>query len=208
MIIDSHTHHENRFGAIINASVIDFNPQEGCMYSLGLHPWDIKDSLEETFNNIAETATRHKQIVAIGETGLDALIDVPENIQLDLLKKHIELSELIGKPLILHCVRRSAEILKLYKQYSPRMPWIMHGFRSNANVLRPIIDDSDIYISIGEKFNQEAVKLIPDARLLIETDESTISIETIAAHVAMVRNQSPEEIMQITSYNASAIFKA
>lgn len=206
MIIDAHTHH-TRTGAVINASVGDFSPQAGCFYSLGLHPWDINQNHADIFKQIEQLSTENSQIIAIGETGLDALIDVPADIQLELLRRHIELSERLRKPLILHCVRCSADILRLFKQFKPQMPWILHGFRSNSNVLRPIIDNSNIYISIGEKFNHEALKLIPDARLLIETDESAMTIENIAAQVATVGNRTVEEILQITSTNASIIFR-
>ena len=205
-IIDVHTHHK-RCNAVINASARDFSPQAGYYYSVGIHPWEIKDiDIEEAFNAVANAACNCSQIIAIGECGLDAVIDTPLEEQIFVLEKHITLSESLNKPLILHCVRRTAEIIHLHNKYSPKMPWILHGFRGNINVLANVLNTPNIYISIGEKFNAEAVKSIPADRLLLETDESELAINAICENVAIARNESVQDLRTIVNQNIVKIF--
>jgi TatD DNase family protein len=104
-------------------------------------------------------------------------------------------------------VRCSSEIIRLHKIYSPQQAWVIHGFRSNSNVLSNYLSETGIYISIGDKFNEEAVKIIPNDRLMLETDESTLSIEEIAERVAKVRSQSIQEVLNhIAQNNKTALF--
>ena len=74
---------------------------------------------------------------------------------------------------------KNNDIIELKKTLHSSMPWIIHGFRGNCNVLKNVLNAPNIYISIGEKFNADAVKLIPNDRILLETDESDMDIDTI-----------------------------
>ncbi len=208
MITDTHTHHSNRKGAVINATLNDFNSADGFYYSLGVHPWHIENTdIKTAFISLEKHIQNSSQIIAIGECGLDSIIKVPLEIQIKVFEQHIAVSEQQKKPLIIHCVRASNELLHIYRKHSPQMTWILHGFRSNTNVLRSFLDFPNIYISIGEKFNHESVRAIPDNRLLLETDESLLSIEEIAERVAKVRNQPVQTILDITSKNnTTALF--
>ena len=208
MILDIHTHHQNREKAIINASFCDFKPMQGLYYSLGLHPWDIdKKEPEAAIKAIETFASNSEQVLAIGECGVDSMISIPIKTQIEIFKRHIELSENLKKPLIIHCVRCSSEIIRLHKIYSPQQAWVIHGFRSNSNVLSNYLSETGIYISIGDKFNEEAVKIIPNDRLMLETDESTLSIEEIAERVAKVRSQSIQDVLNhIAQNNKTALF--
>ena len=86
------------------------------------------------------------------------------------------------------------------------MPWILHGFRGNINVLANVLNTPNIYISIGEKFNAEAVKSIPADRLLLETDESELAIDTICENVAIARNESVQDLRTVVKQNIVKIF--
>ncbi len=177
-------------------------------YSIGLHPWNLNiNNIEDTLKNIESLASSADNIIAIGECGLDSNINIPLEIQLHVFERHILLSEKLKKPLIIHCVKRSEDILRLHKKYNPKVPWIFHGFRSNINVLNNIIKNDNIYISIGEKFNAETILNIPDEKILIETDESELTIEYISKKVAEARKQSHESFLEIIYKNTSIIFK-
>lgn len=202
MITDIHTHHLERKGAVINAAITDFKPTDGLYYSLGIHPWHIEETdIKTALETIETIALDCPQVVAIGECGLDSLINVPLETQIKVFEQHIDISERLQKPLIIHCVRLSNEISRIHRKHSPKMPWIIHGFRSNINTLRPILNIPNIYISIGEKFNADVVNIIPDNRLMIETDESMLSIEEIAVKVGMARNQPIKCILDIITKN-------
>lgn len=165
IISDSHTHHEHRHGAIIN-----WRPgmaiEPDLYYSAGTHPWnagtdDAVDSLPES-----------PRIVAVGEVGLDKAQGTPLDIQQKELLKWIEISENRELPLILHIVRAFPEIITLKKRLSPKQPWIIHGFRGKPQLASELLRHG-FYLSIGEKYNPDAVAVIPRDRLLLESDEGT-----------------------------------
>ena len=117
---------------------------------------------------------------------------------------HIALSERFRKPLIIHEVKAADIILAIHRQTKPKMPWIRHGFRGNAQTAR-MYWSKGIYLSIGEKFNADAAASIPDGMLLIETDESRLSIGEIAAKVAEARQTTAEAILALSGHNISRI---
>ncbi|MBR5102621.1 MAG: TatD family hydrolase [Muribaculaceae bacterium] len=205
MILDSHTHNVNSAYAIISVSPTSFSPQEGHFYSVGIHPWNTAATTAEELEQLAVVAG-HKQVVAIGETGLDSLRGAPLSRQEEIMRRHIDLAEQLGKPLIIHMVRTAQQLLRLKKTLKPALPWIIHGFRGNERVARQLVD-AGFFISVGMRFNETAVKIIPDELLLIETDDSQTDINAIAASVAQARCITPQQLIAITNRNASGVFK-
>ena len=176
-VIDCHTHAVGSCDGIISVSP-DFSAFEpDKVYSVGIHPWSTSDDREINFQEL-EKAASAEQVVAIGECGLDRLRGASLDIQIGVFEKHIELSEHIGKPLIIHCVRYSSELLALRCKYSPAQPWIYHGFRGKPELARKLAD-SGIYLSFGEKYNEDSLMTVPDDRLLLETDDSHLTVRQI-----------------------------
>ena len=70
--IDIHTHDHSR----VDSAIINISPNEdilpGTYYSMGIHPWDTATVTQSMLDALTSKA-HNKQIVAIGETGLDAL---------------------------------------------------------------------------------------------------------------------------------------
>ena len=107
--VDIHTHDKSRKNAIIN---IYPNEEliEGVFHSVGIHPWqtaNISSFIIKQLNILAA----HPQIVAIGETGIDSIKGASIDIQIEIFKLHVNLSEQYKKPLIIHCVKSFNEII-------------------------------------------------------------------------------------------------
>lgn len=205
-ILDIHTHNFdiNSTSAIINCTPRDFIPHKHQYYSIGIHPWDIRkeDTLEFTKLKLA---CQHPQVLAIGESGLDKTIETELYIQNEVFKQHIELSESLHKPLIIHCVKSTDEILLLKKEFKPQSPWIIHGFRGKIELAKQLIEH-DFYLSFGEKYNENTIANIPTEKLLIETDESKMSIHEIYQEVAKKRSISIEMLTNQVQQNILALF--
>ncbi len=122
------------------------------------------------------------QVLAIGETGLDALRGGDLAVQTELFKCHAAISEELKKPLIIHAVKTFQQIIALRNSLRPTLPWIIHGFRGKEEMAVQLLKHG-FYLSLGEKFNPEAARVIPAACLLVETDESPLPIEQIALQV-------------------------
>jgi len=199
-LLDIHTHRlddKNR-QSIINCSPVEFFPQQGCYYSVGIHPWNVTSSLNQEWEALKRAAI-HPQVLAIGEAGLDNLTSASFSLQKEIFRAQITLAEKVNKPLIIHSVRTSNEILELKKEYSPRNPWIIHGFRGKKAIARKFLEQG-IYLSFGEKYQIEALQVVPLNCLFIETDESLVEIlalyKTVAVNISLPFEKLIEQVQQ------------
>lgn len=159
---------------------------EGQLFSVGIHPWDTVDGMPEgMFKTLARLAER-SEVVAIGECGIDTLKGGPMFRQLQVFKKQMEISERLEKPLVIHAVKAADIILGLKRDLAPKQPWIIHGFRGKPAQAQQLLDKG-LYLSFGEHFNPDTVRMVPLDRLLAETDDSTLSIENIIASLSEAR---------------------
>ena len=121
---------------------------------------------------------------AIGECGLDRAGAGAGRfeIQRDVFKKQIELSEQYSKPLIIHAVRTYPDIIAIRKETKAKQPWIIHGFQGNEQSAEQLLKHDGIYLSLGEILfrNEERARrllqIIPYDRLFLETDVAERSI--------------------------------
>ena len=197
MYIDIHTHiiansKENHL-SIYNLQPLtpDIEQYQG-LFSAGIHPWYIPDNLPETLETL-KALTLKSNMMAIGECGLDKLCQTPFELQKEIFKAQIAISEERKKPLIIHCVKSYNEIVELKKETNSTQTWIIHGFRGKPEVAT-MLTKAGIVLSIGERFNPESVKTIAIEKLLIESDESTMPIEDIYKNIAELRNISLAEL--------------
>ncbi len=164
----------------------DNKPQQGGdaatgkLYSAGLHPWDTDAPDADKAIDRLEIEAASPLIAAIGEAGLDRLRGAHLDRQMQFLRLQLEISRKTQKPIILHIVKAFAEIIRLHKELKPEEPWIIHGFRGKPQLARQLVDEG-FYLSLGERFNSESASVIPSSRLLVESDESQLPIEQIAA---------------------------
>lgn len=186
MILDIHTHKPapQPEGVISLRIRAGEEPQpalaEGQLYSAGIHPWDSAEG--DAFETV-EALCSLPQVAAIGECGVDILRGGPMFMQLNLFRRHIELSERIGKPIVVHCVKGDDIICGLRRDLRPAMPWAIHGYRGKPTAAAQLVK-SGCYISFGEHFNADTLRSVPEERILAETDESELSIEAIISRLS------------------------
>jgi TatD DNase family protein len=146
--------------------------------SVGLHPWYINAEWKSEMDKV-HTAAAAENVLFIGETGLDKLRGADSELQEAIFIEHIRISESVGKPLIIHCVKAFDEIIALRKKMRPQQQWIIHGFRGKPQQAQQLLDNG-FQLSFGEHFNADSLTLAFHRRSLwLETDESPHSIEEI-----------------------------
>lgn len=229
MLLDIHTHHVSaaQGESILNVDVEDFPltapfPPEHfptsvsmqdvsarkifrpCGYSAGIHPWKAFEAEPEDWERL-EWAVKHPAVLAIGEAGLDKFASADMTLQKEVFIRQIMLSESIGKPLIIHCVKAFNELIELKKKYCPQMPWVVHGFRNNLNIARQLTDEG-IYFSLGEKYQTDVLLDLPLERILAETDESQLDIRTIIGQMAAEKGVEADRLCDRIDENAREIF--
>lgn len=196
IITDIHTHH-TKPDAIVDIGTGNKKLPDGFLGSAGVHPWHSDKKID--WDKLSQLISS-PYIVAIGECGLDALHGADMDTQIRIFEKHIELSEQLHKPLILHCVRTHAKILEMHRSIKPRQEWIFHGFRLRPTIAAALLSEG-INLSIGEHFNEQSLKIIPEERLFLETDESLLTIQDIASHISQAVNLPPDYIVNISVNN-------
>lgn len=172
-------------------------------FSCGVHPWYSEDS--ETQMTYLTEITANPRIVAIGETGLDKLKGPSFNVQTPVFKKHIEISEKLEKPVIIHCVKAWEELLKIKKETSPKQPWIIHGYRGKLDLTKRLLNEG-FYFSVGENINVESMQLIPIDRLFCETDEGDITIREVYQQAAQSLNIDMIDFADRVAQNVRKMF--
>lgn len=203
-ILDIHTHHPApQPNAVVCTTPDNFNPIEGQIYSVGIHPWDIQGEIsEETWEKLAEAA-RHPQVGAIGECGIDLVKGGPLFKQMQVMRRQIDLSEEIGKPLVIHCVHAHDIVIGLRRDLKPSQDWLIHGFRGKPTIATMYID-AGFRISFGANFNHDSVGKVPNDRIFAETDESATPIEEIITQLSALKG---EDLTPIIARNSSAFLK-
>lgn len=180
-------------------------------FSIGIHPWFInKENLEKEFL-VVEEKLKDKNCYAIGECGLDKVTEVDFQLQKEVFKKQILLSEKYKKPLIIHCVKAHQEIIEFKKELKPLQIWILHGFNKNLQVAQSLLKN-EIILSFGAAIInnnkiQEVVQEISLNTILLESDNSEINIKEIYNKVAILKSIEVLALQQKIKENFTKIFK-
>ncbi len=191
-ILDIHTHKTapQPYGIISRRlSNPDSDPEnmiEGQLYSVGIHPWDVTPGEPENSWEMLREEASKPYVAAIGECGIDLKCGMPMYLQLQVFKKHIDLSEELRKPLIIHDVKGDDIICGLRRDLKPSQPWCIHGFRGKPAAVAALLR-AGCFISFGERFNPETLLAVPEDRILAETDESDLTIEEIISRLSEIR---------------------
>ena len=204
---DVHTHRDMEADGfrIINCSPDAFAPCPGHWYSVGVHPWSLRDDVPQEVWERLQAAVAHPQVLAIGEAGLDKLTNASMALQETVFIRQAKMADAAGKPLIVHLVKATDALLRLKKELKPRVPWIIHGFRGKAQLAEELLRH-DFYLSFGAKFQAEAVRTVPLSSLFIETDESLAPITETYGRVAAVRQIPLEELCKAIRANVQSVF--
>jgi len=179
-------------------------------FSAGLHPWHIeKVNPEECIQEI-EWAADQKNMLAIGECGLDRSIATEFQLQEKYFSEQIQVAGKHSKPLIIHCVRAYADLLKLKKQTKSKVPWIIHGYRGNLETTLSLIKQ-EFFFSVGEQLLKDESKhsvfrSIPIDRLFFETDDLEISIREVYKLAAQIREIEEETLIETIFRNFRRLF--
>lgn len=172
----------------------DWPPTEGILhYSVGIHPWYLTEKNAEEQYAWLEEVVHRPGVVAIGECGLDKLRGAPLSLQQEAFKRCVVLAEQVSLPLIIHAVKCTQELICLKKELRPTLPWIIHGFRGRKEVAQEYLKHG-FYLSFGEHYREEALRIVPFHRLFLETDESLLPIEAIYRKVAFTLDMTVEEL--------------
>jgi TatD DNase family protein len=211
MFINIHTHNQADTGQFFIENLYkDFEKilLPG-FYSAGLHPWYLTVEWKKQLKEI-ENFADEKNLVAIGECGLDRLTQTSFALQQEVFREHISLANDIGKPLIVHCVRAYDEVISELKKQRNKVPVVFHGFNKNAAFLQKILDNGH-YVSFGDALlderNAGIFKMVPVESFFLETDDASTDIREIYEAAASAKNISAETLSLQLHKNLQTVFQ-
>ena len=212
----------NSFKKIIE--IIQFDPIIYGTY--GIHPHETGSDIT-TKIEIIKNVTSNQKIIAIGETGLDFYYShSSKHQQISSFKNHIEAAIEINVPIIVHSrnsENETFEILNIYKNSKPKI--LMHCFTGSSEFANKLLTLNSYFSASGIITFKNSVdlrntfKLIPNNKLLIETDSPYLSpvpfrgkknepsfIKYTVKKLAELKKLDETEMINITSKNFENLF--
>lgn len=195
--------------------------------SVGIHPHEA-DAHADLGRAALLGATAHPKVIAIGETGLDYYYDKSDrDVQKRLFRMHIDVARETGLPLIIHT--RDAEddthAILAEEMAQGVFPALIHCFTASRDfaekvlVLGLTISLSGIVTFKNARDLQDIAKIIPDDRLLVETDSPFLApvpnrgkvcepafVADTARFVAELRAVTPQALAEQTTANFRRLF--
>ena len=191
---------------ILSQSPLQFPADKRTIYtSIGIHPWGLTEENAEDQQKSLQKFISNASVIAIGESGLDKLQGPSIDVQTNILRQQILLSETYSLPLILHCVKAFNELIQLKKEIKPQQPWIIHGFRGKEALATDCIRHG-FYLSFGEYFQEKALKATPLEKLFIETDQSEKPIGSIYQTISDTCGIPLKELNDYIKKNVKKVF--
>lgn len=148
----------------------------GVAAAVGVHPNELGDADESTWDGLAALAAR-PEVVAIGETGLDFYWGrVPSAVQEEGFRRHLALAKSVGKAVVIHDRDAHADVLRVLREEGAPEHTVFHCFSGDAEMARECVRAGYVLSFAGTvTFKnapslREAAALVPLSQLLVETD--------------------------------------
>ncbi len=175
-----------------------------CFAAIGLHPIHVLDEeFVEEFENLADK----KEVVAIGEVGLDYFRlskGTEEKIkQEEIFLKFFDLAKKLNKPVILHCRDAYSDLLQILQDFEgiKKIKKVLHCYDGNLKYLDDFLALSCLIsftgnVTYGDQRDQ-AIRRIPTNMLMIETDAPYLTPESYYG-----KKNHPAYVIEVAKYIA------
>lgn len=198
----------------------------GVLVAPGVHPLAAAEWNRATARDL-ERLLAERPVVAVGEIGLDALLDVPQAIQEQALREQLALAVAAGKPLLLHCRRASERLLRLLDEAgAQRVGGIWHAFSGSFETAQEALR-RNFAIAFGGPLTwpgarraPEVLRRLPEEWIVLETDAPDLAphphrgaenrpewLPLIGAAVAAQRGWTLAQTAAITTANARRVLR-
>lgn len=175
---------------------------------------------------LAATRYRVNRLIAIGEIGLDYFyLHSPRDVQIQALRAQIDLALAYDLPIIFHVRDAFDDFWPIFDGYDGKIRGVLHSFTDSMDNMQAAIDRG-LYIGVNgistftkDVAQQATFAAIPLDALLFETDAPFLTpvplrgkvnepafVKHVAQHHATIRGLTLDEITEVTTANAHALF--
>ncbi len=199
--------------------LIDLAQRHQTVYAApGLHPMSAAEWNASRSARLRELCCL-SEVIALGEIGLDALLDVDPQLQEQAFSGQVEIAIAAGLPVLIHCRKKIGQVLGILRQSGVgKVGGILHGFSGSVETARQatelglLVGVGPVLLRENTRRLPEVVKAIPAAALVLETDAPDMAtgpevLIEVAEKVAELRGWTLAETAKITTANARRILK-
>lgn len=172
-------------------------PSPRLFATAGIHPHHASGASPEVYREIGELLAR-AEVVAVGECGLDYDRDFsPRDRQRACFEAQLEIAAEVRKPVFLHERDAHEDFARLLERWRPKLVGgVVHCFTGTRRALERYLA-LDLHVGITGWICDERrghhlrdlVRIVPEGRLLIETDAPYLLPRDLASPPARGRNE-------------------
>lgn len=190
----------------------------------GISPNDLTKNTKDELIEIEKIAKSDK-VVAIGEIGLDYYWNKDnKEYQKEMFIKQIEIANRLNLPIVIHSRDAWVDTIDILKNNKVNKKGVFHCCQLNQELIKEALK-LEFYISFSGNITFKNAKsagcilLVPNDRILIETDSpylspeplrgttnNSLNVKLVAKKIAEIKNLSIEEVSGITRKNAMKVF--
>lgn len=203
------------------------NNRNDIFFSCGVHPIYANSSNNIYTYNQLNALSANKNVIAIGETGLDYYHTANnKKQQQQLFREHINVAKIVKKPVIVHSRNAKQDtIMLLQEEQAAKCGGILHCFNEDIAMAKSLLD-LNFYISFSGIITfrnsyklHEVLQYVPLDRILLETDSPYLTpiphrgqenqpayIYDIAKCLALIKKITVERLAYATTSNFFSLF--
>lgn len=191
----------------------------------GLHPYFIREHREPDINRLERLLSKHSELVAVGECGIDARFGDTLDAQWTYFDAQLTLAKQYALPVVVHCVKANDTVAKRLRQRRLARAGLIHAFAGSYEQAKKFVDLGYV-LGLGgaatydrAKRLHRVIKALPDDSFVLETDSPDMPlsgyqgqrnepcrVSEVCNVVAALRGQTREHVAAISSDNAARMF--
>ena len=199
-------------------------------FAVGVHPHQagvFAERLDEVEAHLRAAIAARPGSCAVGEIGLDYHYDfAPRAVQREVFRRQLQVAAEIGRPIVIHTREADDDTLAiLTEDGGPAVSGVFHCFTGDAVMAERVValglhvSFSGIVTFRAADSVREAAAIVPDDRLLVETDAPYLApvphrgkrnepawIGHVAERLAEVRGVTPVALQALTAATFEALF--
>ena len=204
--------------------IVNFDPMIYGTFGIHPHETNLEFVKKET---IVKNIKSNKKIIGVGETGLDFYYNNSNKVnQINSFENHINASIDLNVPIIVHSRNAELETFEILDKYKKEnLKILMHCFTGTSNFVEKLMKFNTYFSASGiitfknSTDLQKTFKIIPEDKLLIETDSPFLTpipmrgkknepsyIKYTLEKLAELKNFNIKNLDNITTNNFNKLF--
>ncbi|WFF42965.1 TatD family deoxyribonuclease [Salinicola endophyticus] len=150
--------------------------RDDVVIGLGLHPYFVATHRDEDLDALGEALAQRREVVAVGECGIDARFAETLPRQWQLFEAQLQLAKHYRLPLVIHCVHANDQVAKRLRQLALPAGGLIHAFSGSPQQAHRFVD-LGYHLGLGGAAThtraqrlQRAIASLPDDAFVLETD--------------------------------------